>query len=551
MNYFIRIIGFFVLLCTAFVTGLAQDGGTISGKVTVNGKSIPGAQLLVLQGSLNTRNGRVAKAETDIEGKYKVTLPKEGNYYVILLASGFTFTSETSSLKGGKAVTLAKGDEITGIDFSLQSGGVITGRILSFDNKPIGNTSIKLQRIEPDGKKTPIYPINPLLVRTDDRGIYRIYGIPPGKYLVSVGIKPDASSGILGVGRTYIPLTYFPSTTQEESAQIIEVKEGKENTNIDITAQRPEKSFRVTGKVIDAITGKPIVGIGVIYGKYTSAEIGAISYNGLKTNTRGEFQINGLTTGRYFVMATNYLNVEAFKDFYSDKASFEASNGDVNNLEVKLHKATTVSGTLVIDKLNAPTSAPNLSTLNLSAIDIKDPFGLNECRTKPNGDGSFILRGLAPGEFVFNLSSGNQDLGIRIINIETQNGVTNNLTITGEEQVNGVRILAAYGSATIRGEVKIDGTLPKEAFIEVIGTREGQTADTASYNASVDTRGRFTINNVVASTYDLALIYYPGNNKPPIKSKPQSVTINDGATIDVKLTLDLNQDDQSNEGEQK
>ncbi|KAF0240938.1 MAG: hypothetical protein FD167_4076, partial [bacterium] len=296
MNYFIQAIGFFVLLCTAFLTGLAQDGGTISGKVTVSGKSIPGAQILVLQGSLNTRNGRVAKVETDIEGQYKVTLPKEGNYFVIPLTSGFTFTSEPGSLRGGQAVTLAKGDEITGIDFSLKSGGVVTGRIFSFDNKPIGNTSIKLQRIESDGKKTPIYPINPFLARTDDRGIYRIYGIPPGKYLVSVGIKPDASSATFGVGRTYIPLTYFPNTTQEESAQIIEVKEGKENTNIDITAQRPEKSFRLTGKVIDAVTGKPIVGIGVVYGKYTSAENAVTLFSNLKTNARGEFQINGLTT---------------------------------------------------------------------------------------------------------------------------------------------------------------------------------------------------------------------------------------------------------------
>lgn len=551
MNYFIRIIGFFVLLCTAFVTGLAQDGGTISGKVTVNGKSIPGAQILVLQNSYNTRKGRVTKAETDIDGQYKVTLPKEGNYYVIPLTSGFTFTSEPNSLRGGTVVTLTKGDEITGIDFSLQSGGVITGRILSFDDKPIGNTPIKLQRIGSDGKKTPIYPVNPFLVRTDDRGIYRIYGIPPGKYLVSVGIKPDTSSAILGVGRTYIPLTYFPNTTQEESAQIIEVEEGKENTNIDIIAQRPEKGFRVTGKVIHAITGKPVVGIGVVYGKYTNAEIGATILSNLKTNARGEFQIDGLTTGRYFVMGNNYFNVEAFKDFYSDKASFEVSNGDVNHLEVKLHKATTISGTLVIDKLNNPTSAPNLSTLSLSASDIKDIFRLNECSTRPNGDGSFILRGLAPGEFIFNLSSNNQDPGIRIISIETQSGSTNSLTITGEEQINGVRILATYGSAIIRGEVKIEGTLSENGYMTVIGMREGQTKDTASYNVSVDTRGRFTINNVVAGTYDFTLVYYPGNNEPPIESKPQPVTINDGATIDVKLTLELNQDDQPKEGEKQ
>lgn len=549
MNYFIRIIGFFVLLCTTFLTGLAQDGGTISGKVTVSGKSIAGAQILVLD-SYNVRNGRVAKVETDIEGQYKVTLPKEGNYFVIPLTSGFTFISEPSSLRGGKAVTLAKGDEITGIDFSLQGGGVVTGRILSFDNKPIGNTSIKLQRIESDGKKMPIYPINPVLVRTDDRGIYRIYGIPPGKYLVSVGIKPDPSSPIFGVGRTYIPLTYFPNTTQEESAQIIEVKEGKENTNIDITAQRPEKSFRLTGKVIDAVTGKPIVGIGVVYGKYTSAEIGASFLSNLKTNARGEFQIDGLTTGIYYVMGSNDSNAEALKDFYSDKTKFEISNNDVNNLEVKLHKGTTISGTLVIDKLNNPTPTPNLSSLSLSASNIKDPYS-DESRTRPNGDGSFILRGLAPGEFVFALYSGDRDPGIRIINIETQNGVTNSITVAEEEQINGVRILAAYGSATIRGEVKIDGTVSKNGFIEVIGTREGQTTDTASYNAPVDARGRFTINNAVAGTYDLTLVYYPGNNKPPIKSKPQSVTINDGATIDVKLTLELNQDDQPKEGEQK
>lgn len=546
MNYFIRVIGFFVLLCTVALTGLAQDGGTISGKVTASGKSIPGTQILVVEGSPNIRNAQVTKVETDIEGQYKVTLPKAGNYVVIPLTSAFAFTSDPGPLRGGKEVTLAKGDEITGIDFSLQSGGVITGHVSGFDSKPIGNISIRLQRIESDGKKTRLYATNPFITLTDDRGIYRIYGIPPGKYLVSVGIKLDPSTTMFGLGKTYIPLTYFPNTTKEESAQVIEVKEGKENTNIDIIAQRPEKSFRITGKVIDAITGKPIVGIGVIYGK-NSATI----YSAIKTNARGEFQINGLATGSYYVMAENSLNVEALKDFYSDKTSFEISNDDVNNLEVKLHKGTTINGTVVIDKLNNPASLPNLSSLNLSVSNIKDLSENNRSSAKPNDDGSFILRGLAPGEFKFNLYSDNRDRGIRVINVETQNGPTNSITINGEEQINGIRILAAYGSATIRGEVKVIGTLPKNAFIVIDGVREGQTADTASYKEYVDMRGRFAISNAVAGNYDFTMLYYQDYGKPPTRSKPQSVTINDGATIDVKFSLELDQDGQPKEGENR
>lgn len=548
MNYLIRVLGFIVLLGGIQLIALAQEGGTISGKVTVSGKALPGAQILVLNPDKDSRNGRIAKAETDIEGQYKVTIPKPGTYLITPLTPAYPFTLEQSYYRGGKTVTISQGDEIKGIDFSFQNGGVITGHIIGFDSKPLINTVVSIRKVEDDGKKTTLTPINPLMNRTDDRGVYRFYGIPPGKYIISVGAKPDANRPNFSSSKIYIPLTYYPSVAQEAAAQVIEVKEGKENNNIDITAQRPATNFRITGKVIDGLTGKPAEGLGVYYAKYVNDQP-VPSFSGIKTNARGEFQVNGLNTGKYIVMGINYLNVEAYKDFYSDKTQFEIGNEDVNNLEVKLFKGATINGTVAVDKLSG-SATPSLTNFQISMRDINGRGLVAPNNTKINDDGSFILRGVSPGEFRFSLLS-NERNNVRVLGVETPNGRGNSLTISGNEQINGVRILVGVGTAIIRGEVKINGTIAQNSYIYVVGALEGQTPQTASYNQPIDTRNKFTISDVVAGTYEISAYYYSAYDKPPIRSDVQKINVTEGLTTDVTLTLNITNEDQPKEGEQK
>ena len=63
-------------------------------------------------------------------------------------------------------------------------------------------------------------------VQTDDRGIYRIFGIRPGRYKVSVGQE----SVYRGVGRERrtLPVIFYPDAREAAKAMVIEVGEATE-----------------------------------------------------------------------------------------------------------------------------------------------------------------------------------------------------------------------------------------------------------------------------------------------------------------------------------
>ena len=107
-----------------------------------------------------------------------------------------------------------------------------------------------------------------------------------------------------------------------------------------------------------------------------------------------------------------------------------------------------------------------------------------------------------------------------------------------------ITCLSAFGQAgtsTIRGIVKIEGgTLPPDARLSLRLTREG--ASSPQTGGVVDSRGRFTLTNLAAGTYEIMLQAYIPNLSPP-KRQPQpltqTVSLTDGGETEVAFTLDL------------
>ena len=66
--------------------------------------------------------------------------------------------------------------------------------------------------------------------QTDDRGVFRIAGLTPGKYRISVVINHHGASSVAG------PLTvYANEAIAEAKARVVEVGEGDEIGDMDIS----------------------------------------------------------------------------------------------------------------------------------------------------------------------------------------------------------------------------------------------------------------------------------------------------------------------------
>jgi protocatechuate 3,4-dioxygenase beta subunit len=527
---------------------------SITGRVMIGEKPAPG--VLVAVNLINTQ-GVVAQVTSDAEGKYRISGLSAGQMNVSAVAP--TYVLPANPMYGqGRVVNLSADETVEGIDFKLTRGGVITGRITDADGKPLIEERITLTPVDDKGEPVrglAARPANFLVNNTDDRGIYRIYGLAAARYKVSVG--DDAGRSALR-GSGYYPKTYYGNTAEAAKASIVDLNEGAEVKNIDITVGGRARTYTVTGRIIDADTNQPLPGVDFSFGALQTNQnqtylSGTYSPN-TPTNSKGEFRLEGVAPGRYAIMASsnsmfNQTSNQSPK-VYSDPLSFEVTDGDIADLEVKAQRGLSISGVVVTDGITDKKALAMLSRLVVAGFG--EPTqnsiqGLMNGTTSPiAADGTFQLDGLRPGKVQINVSgfTGAESKGLTISRIVHERAVQNRrIDLVPGQSVSGVRIYLSYGTGAVRGQVKVEGgALPADAMMFVSVQRQGEPNGVSS--AQVDSRGRFVAQGIPTGTYEVVLqiiSFGPATNLPRGFARTQKQTVNviDDSESEVLFTLDL------------
>jgi len=138
--------------------------------------------------------------------------------------------------RGGQTLNVAEGEKIENINIDIKRGGVIAGSVTDSQGRPVIEERVNLNKLDKDGKPQNNWFYNPSLEMylTDDRGAYRIFGLPEGRYLVSVGQEQRPGSVGITSNRVFYPRAYHPGVSDESKAKVIEVSEGSEATDRDL-----------------------------------------------------------------------------------------------------------------------------------------------------------------------------------------------------------------------------------------------------------------------------------------------------------------------------
>jgi len=133
---------------------------------------------------------------TDDEGRFVFTQIPAGRYTMTSSKAGFVSIAygAKSAGRAGTPIQLADGQKLESKPISMPKGGVVTGVVMDEYGEPSPGTSVRAlrmvmqtgeKRLQSAGTST-----------TDDRGMYRIYGLQPGQYVVTAQPR---NTGLMGL----------------------------------------------------------------------------------------------------------------------------------------------------------------------------------------------------------------------------------------------------------------------------------------------------------------------------------------------------------------
>ena len=505
--------------------------GSVSGRITIKDKPAAGVMVgLRRYDGLNPFE-QMPSALTDQDGVYHITNVAAGSYNVVPAAPAYVSPSSDYNVQ---PVVVNEDENIEGVNFSLVRGGVITGKVTDADGRPVIQIQVDIFRADLTDRQAPVrqmYPVNSAM--TDDRGIYRVFGLLPGKYKVAAGRSDEFTGGFSIAQRNTYKQVFHPDVSDSTKATVVIVGEAGEAEDVDISLGRTMQTFSVSGHVINNETGLPVPN--VRYG--LSRIIGERSdyvNTGIAANERGDFITEGLLPGKYAIVQyadpSNELRLETM--------TFEVVDQDITDLAIKLAKGASISGVVVLES-DDKTARSKLSELQLRGFVSVAAGYSNSVSSLIAADGGFHFGGLQTGALNISLTEKNMPFppkGFAISRIECDGVRIPQLEVKDGESIAGVKVFVSYGTASLRGAVAVEnGAAPPNARFSVRLTRSGENNSNIR-PPQVDSRGRFLIEGLPAGVYDVtATMVGPGKRYQATRS----VTLADGAVTDVALTIDL------------
>lgn len=505
-----------ILLALISIPVHAQEettSGAIGGRV-VNERGEPMSGATVLVRPVGTfAQGR--STTSDSEGNFRFS----GLEPALYIVNGHSPAYIVQTQEGDGASYYRVGDSVR---LEFVKGGVITGTVTNAAGEPVVGVRVRAFRIrDTKGKGSPASQFGTIERATDDRGIYRIYGLSPGSYLVTAGGGGNNQSYQFNPFETDVPI-YSPSSTRDNATEYT-VRSGEETT-ADIR-YRSDPGYTISGTVKLA--------------NNNGAGIMVVSPDGVFVPTSNAFQppgargfaINGLGDGEYFLYAQE-MNVgtpspTTIPDLsMSEPKRVTIKGADVGGIELVPKPLATISGVILLESSKAPECQnkrrPAFGEMLVELqrhekdVEIAPLLRMYAVNSTPNQKGAFSLRNVTPGRYRFHprfyarywylqsISTG-APAAANARNVAPRNDAAANWTaIKSGEQISNLTLTLAEGAASMRGKIPVaEGeTVPAGLSVYLIPAEREKAEDVLRYFVTeVGTDGTFTLNNLPPGRY--------------------------------------------------
>jgi hypothetical protein len=495
----------------------------------------------------------------------------------------------------GTPLTIPAGRAVTNVPIPMLQTGAISGRVRNRLDQPLGNVEVQaLRATYPDGRRV-LTSVQSAF--SDDRGEFRLFWLPPGRYYLSAR-HPDIGGSLMrfgggmfvgggGIGpngapqfqefrvsgdnaaasaplemrpqsrarERYMPV-YFPGGTDEQASAAIEVAPGGEQAGIDFTIE-PVPLQRVRGRVVYESNGEPAMSARVQSISSTGASLSAGDNlllgpraEGIPVECcNGTFEL-GLPPGSYTLVAANN-NINA-------RVGISVGYADLDGVLISLGQSFSIAGRVTFEE-RAPAPA-ELNALRFSLAMNPPVPGLAPSSysvVQPNGA---LTLSAGRGDFRINVSPlltvpGAFPVPVRQPPAMLSNLYVKSIRLGDADVLNGGLHLDGRPDATLEIVIgstpgSLEGVVLNQDRQPVPNVAVSLLPDVARRNrmdlyksVSTDANGRFRIERVppgdyVAFAWDGVETGDWQNPEflAPYEARGTRVRIGDNATVSVELT---------------
>ncbi len=485
--------------------------GTITGRV-VNESGQPLANVTVSLYAIGVLR-RENNTTTDRDGKFQLSGLEPRNYRVIAWRSSYATFVSTTNHRVGDSVNIA-----------LAKGGVITGTVTTQTGEPVVGVNVRVRIVHDDSREF-AFPFNvfSLARTTDDRGVYRIYGLRAGTYVVWAGGGGNLSSEI-DAFEDFVP-TYSPASTRDTAAEI-SVHAGEEISNVDIRV-RGEPGHVISGRISQPKGAQPwvsvinLTAVGKNKSEWTMLTI--------QPEDGRSFTFRGVDDGDYVLTALPIAQDGLNGAIATTRV--KVSGADVTGIELNPDLLASVSGRIVLEESNKTECtgkqrqlfAETLVFASQDEVQVTDYHPQLQFFLKGPGivdaNGSVSLKNLVPGRYFFVPEFAAKYWYLQSITLPPVPPATKPVDATrtwtglkSAERLSGLTITLAQGAASFSAQVAEDRS---EALFLYLVPAEKERAEDALrfFGAAIGPDRKVALNNLP-----------PGNYWVPVKSEGAPVS---------------------------
>jgi len=429
-----------------------------------------------------------------------------------------TYGSKNAS-RPGAIINLAAAEKKTDLVFRLQAAGVITGRVRDASGDPVAGYIVSLLKASFNGERQFLSQQDGTI--TDDRGEYRLYWVPPGRYFIRMSPprQDQYESRRVVVDKTSLP-AFYPGVLDASSASVIELGAGAELGGMDIVIPRIT-AYHVRGRIVEAATGQPPKSASVLIApkKAEQFEFGFDGSDGTQYNSRtGEFELHNVIPGSYWLSAASQNQFNApispdqladvrtgadvfnavFSSSTSTQIAVEINSEDVNGVVLTLTKGATVPVRISIEGADL-TSIKGWEDIRLSLVPVLPVMSYRRS-SHPSADGMERFDNVSPGQYTVDVESPpSANLYVKEVQYGRSDALTTPVEI-GDQAPSAITVLMSPNGGQVEGRLT-DAQSQPVSGVDVVLIPDDRDRSRLFKTAVTDRDGHFIFRAIAPGGY--------------------------------------------------